>query len=595
MGCPMASLTAALTDLFSQGFEALDLPPSAGRVTVSNRPDLAQFQCNGALAVAKAARRPPREIATEVVAQVHALSPEGLFASLSLAGPGFINISLSDRALAERAGTLIGDPRSGVQPAAQALTVIVDYGGPNIAKPMHVGHLRASIIGESIKRITRFAGHTAIGDVHMGDWGLPIGMLVSEIEALQPDLPYFDSTLTGPYPADSPVTLADLERLYPQAAAACKADPARLEGARQATAALQAGRPGYRALWRHFMDVSIAAMKRDFGSLGVSFELWKGEADVNDLIDPMVEGFRAAGVLESSDGALVIHVAEDGDKAEIPPLIVKKSDGAVMYGTTDLGTIVDRVQSIDPDISLYVVDQRQHLHFEQVFRAARRAGIAGKGAFEHIGFGTMNGKDGKPFKTRAGGVMRLSDLLAMAEEQARVKLDEAQLAEDYPDEERQAIARKVGVAAVKFADLSNHRTSNYVFDLDRFTSFEGKTGPYLQYAAVRVQSLLRRAETENAGPGAVIPPTDPTERALILALLAWPDALALAFDKRAPNEICEHAYALAQAFSSFYAACHILSEKDGTVRAGRLRLVELTLNQLVLALDLLGIEVPDRM
>ncbi len=591
----MASLTATLTDLFAAAFEALGLPASAGRVTVSNRPDLAQFQCNGALAVAKAAKRPPREIAGQVAERAEALAPPGLFADLSLAGPGFVNITLSDAALAERAATLIDDPRSGVVPAGDPMTVIVDYGGPNIAKPMHVGHLRASIIGESIKRITRLAGHEAIGDVHMGDWGLPMGMLISEIAIRQPDLPYVDPDDRGPFPADSPVSLADLERLYPQAAAACKADPARLETARQATADLQAGRPGYRALWRHFMDVSIAAMKRDFGSLGVSFELWKGEADVNDLIEPMIADFQSKGLTEESDGALIIRVAQDGDKSDVPPLILKKSDGAVMYGTTDLGTILDRVRSVDPDLSLYVVDQRQHLHFEQVFRAARRAGIAGKGTLEHIGFGTMNGKDGKPFKTRAGGVMKLADLLSMARDQARAKLEEAHLAEDYPADEREEIARMVGVAAVKFADLSNHRTSNYVFDLERFTSFEGKTGPYLQYAAVRVRSLLRKAEAAGAAAGPLVPPTDRTERDLILALMGWPDALAAAFDKRAPNEVCEHAYGLAQAFSGFYAACHILSETDRAVQASRLQLARLALTQLVLALDLLGIDVPERM
>jgi arginyl-tRNA synthetase len=388
--------------------------------------------------------------------------------------------------------------------------------------------------------------------------------------------------------------MADLEALYPAAAAACKEDPARLEEARQATAELQAGRPGYRALWQHFFDVSVAGMRRDFGALGVIFDLWNGEAEVNDVIPPMVEDLRRKGLAEESEGALVVRVAREDDKREVPPLILLKSDGGVMYGTTDLATIVDRVRRFDPDYILYVVDQRQHLHFEQVFRAASAAGLDGKAHLEHIGFGTMNGKDGKPFKTRAGGVMRLHDLLSMATEQAAARLDEAGLAADYPEEERADIARKVGIAAVKFADLSNHRLSNYIFDLERFTQFEGRTGPYLQYAAVRIHSLLRKAADREYWPGTIQRVGD-VERELALALCQLPEAVGSAYAKRTPNDLTDFAYGLAQAFSRFYGACHILSEPDEAIRESRLTLARLTRDQLVEILRLLGIEVPERM
>lgn len=592
----MTSLAAHLTGLVRDAFDAEGLPPDLGLVTVSNRPDLGQFQCNGALPAAKQARTNPRQLAEGIAAR---LRENPIFADVSLAGPGFINLTLTDAFLAERMAATAADDRLGV-PAAEPRTVILDYGGPNVAKPMHVGHLRASIIGESLKRLARFVGHQAIGDVHLGDWGTPMGMLISELAIRRPDLPYFDPDRTADFPPESPVSMADLEALYPEAAAACKGDPARMDQARQATAELQARRPGYVALWRHFVDVSIAGLKRDFGALGVTFDLWNGEADVHDLIAPMVEELRDKGIAQESEGAIVVPVARDDDKTEIPPLILIKSDGAVMYGTTDLATIFDRQSGHDPHEILYVVDQRQHLHFEQVFRAAhlagydRRLGDGGPIGLEHIGFGTMNGPDGKPFKTRAGGVMKLHDLIEMATGVAFRRLEEEGLAAGYPEAERAEIARMVGLAAIKFADLSNHRTSNYVFDLERFTRFEGRTGPYLQYAAVRVKSLLRKAEDQGFAPGAIIPPQE-VERELVLTLGRLPDAIPQAWDKRAPNELTEFAFALAQTFSRFYANCHILSEADAALRGSRLALARLTLDQLALVLDLLGIEVPDRM
>lgn len=587
----MTSLAGQLTDIVSEAFSGAGLPRELGFVTVSNRPDLGQFQCNGALPAAKAAKVNPRALA-EQVAAILKRNPD--FADVSLAGPGFLNLTLTDEALARYANDLAGDERLGVPDKAAPRTVVLDYGGPNIAKPMHVGHLRASIIGDSLRRLFAFAGDRTISDVHMGDWGLPMGMLITEIARRQPDLPHFQEGATGPFPVDSPVSMDDLEMLYPAAAAACREDPARLEEARAATAELQRGRPGYLALWRHFIDVSVDGMRRDFEALGVRFDLWKGEAAVHDLIAPMIDRLKESGLAEESEGALIVRVGREDDKSEMPPLILLKSDGGVMYGTTDMATIVDRVAEIDPDLMLYVVDQRQHLHFEQVFRAARLAGLTGRSECEHIGFGTMNGADGKPFKTRAGGVMKLQDLLAMATDQALARLSEAGLASDYPEDEQRQVARQIGIGAIKFADLSNHRISNYVFDLDRFTAFEGKTGPYLQYAAVRVKSLLRKASAQGAEEGGILPPTA-VERDLVLALAQFPDAVAAAVAKRAPNEIADFAFTLAQSFSRFYAACHILSETDVALRGSRLALAALTLRQLERSLDLLGIEVPERM
>jgi arginyl-tRNA synthetase len=588
----MPSLTDLLTEVLRDAFLAADLPVQQASATPCDRPDLGQFQSNGALAVAKRLKRNPKEIAEEVRKNLLARHARVL-RDVSVAAPGFLNLSLTDAFLTDHLNGVAADQRLGV-PLKPAEMVILDYGGPNIAKPMHVGHLRASIIGDSLRRIFLFMGDHALGDVHLGDWGLPMGQIIGEIARRRPDLPYFDPNFRGADMRDSPVTLEDLEEIYPVAAAACKADPARLQEARAITAELQAGRPGYRALWRHFIDVSIAVMRRDFAALGVQFDLWKGEADVHRLIQPMVEDLRARGIAEESEGALVVHVSEPSDKHEVPPLILTKSDGAVMYGTTDLATIVDRVQSYDPDYILYVVDQRQHLHFEQVFRTARRAGLTGRANLEHLGFGTMNGPDGKPFKTRAGGVMKLQDLIAMATDEARKRLNEAGLAHGYAQSERDEIAHRVGVAALKFADLANHRVSNYIFDLERFTRFEGRTGPYVQYAAVRVKSLLRKAAQQGDGPGPLLPPTE-IERPLALLLGRLPDAVRAAHARRAPNEICEFVFVLAQEFSRFYNSCHILSERDLPLRASRLGLAALALRALELMLGLLGIEVPERM
>ncbi|HVM83412.1 MAG TPA: arginine--tRNA ligase [Candidatus Binatia bacterium] len=587
----MSSLPAQLSEIVGQAFAAEGLDPTFGKVTVSNRPDLAQFQCNGALAAAKAAKQPPRAIAEKIAAR---LKEQPIFREISLAGPGFINLDTTDDYLAGQMNRLVADVRLGVPTKVKPKTVVLDYGGPNIAKPMHVGHLRAAIIGDSLRRIYKFVGDETIGDVHMGDWGLQMGMLISELEIQQPGLPYFDAAFTGPYPKESPVTLEQLDAMYPKASASSKADPARMELSRQATVELQDGRPGYRALWQHFFDISVAAMKRDYANLGVYFDLWKGEACVHELIAPMIALMKQKGIVEKDQGAEIIRVAEPDDKHEIPPLILVKSDGAVMYATTDLATIVDRVNCQNPDLSIYVVDHRQHLHFVQVFRAAKKAGINGKGELVHLGYGTMNGTDGKPFKTRAGGVMRLDDLFQMVTDEAMKRLAEHGLGSGYDEAERVDIARKVGVSALKFADLSNNPIANYVFDLDRFSRFEGKTGPYLLYAAVRVKSLLRKAREQNDTPGDILPPA-PGERDLLLALGQMPDAIQGAYDDLAPNRIADFAYGLAQTFSGYYANFHILSETDTALRRSRLAIAELVLKELELCLELLGIATPERM
>ncbi|HEY4162452.1 MAG TPA: arginine--tRNA ligase, partial [Dongiaceae bacterium] len=587
----MSSLPSLLSEIVGRIFAEAGLDPAFGKVTVSNRPDLAQFQCNGALAAAKAAKQPPRAIAEKIAER---LKSDPVFRDVSLAGPGFINLNVSDDYLAAQMNRIEADARLGVPALEKPRMVVLDYGGPNIAKPMHVGHLRAAIIGDSLRRIYKFVGDTTVGDVHMGDWGLQMGMLISELEIRKPDLPYFDKNFTGPYPKESPVTLSELEEMYPKASGDSKADPARMERSRQATAELQDGRPGYRAVWQHFFDISVAAMERDYGNLGVTFDLWKGEACVNDLIAPMLEAMRKKGIVERDQGAEIIRVAEESDKAEIPPMIVVKSDGAVMYGTTDLATIVDRVNCQNPDLSIYVVDHRQSLHFVQVFRAAKKAGITGKGELIHLGYGTMNGTDGKPFKTRAGGVMRLDDLIQMVSDEAMKKLNEHGLGSGYDETERADIARKVGVAALKFADLSNNPIANYVFDLDRFSRFEGKTGPYLLYAAVRVKSLLRKAAEQGDKPGKILPPA-PGERDLMLMLGQMPDAIRTAYDDLAPNKIADFAFGLAQVFSAYYANFHVLSEADAALRQSRLAIAELVLKELELCLELLGIATPERM
>jgi arginyl-tRNA synthetase len=586
----MTSLASELSRLVGQAFAAEGLSEHFGQVQASDRPDLAPFQCNGALAAAKASKSNPRAIAEKIA---NRLKQEGVFSRVEIAGPGFLNLDLGDDALNGRAAAFAAKDEPWVSDT-NGKTALIDFGGPNIAKPMAAHHLRTTIIGDCLQRLYRANGWKVISDVHLGDWGLQMGQLITEIEIMGIAPIYFDPNIVGPYPEETPVSLEDLETLYPRASAACKADPARLEAARRATVDLQAGRPGYRALWHHFVKVTEVGLTREFGALGVKFDLWNGESSVDALIPPMIEDLKKRGLAGLSEGALVVDVARNDDKKPLPPLILVKSEGGVLYGTTDLATIIERVRAYDPDVILYVVDHRQHGHFEQVFRAAEKAGFSGKAHLEHVGYGTMNGPDGKPFKTRAGGAMKLYDLIAMAKAEAEKRLAEQGIAEDFSADERSEIARKVGIAAVKFADLSNHRTTDYIFDLERFSKFEGKTGPYLQYAAVRIQSMLRKAREQGFETGAPAAHS-PEERRLILQLLSLGDCLAGAEDKRAPNMLCEYAFELAQNFSRFYGAHHVLSETDSALRASRLGLCALVLAVLTGVLGLLGIEVPERM
>ncbi len=599
----MTDLAAALSQAASEAFAKLGLERRLGRVTPSDRPELADFQVNGALAAAKAAGRPPREIAQAVAEQ---LAKDPRLAGVEVAGPGFVNLRVTAEALAERTAVIAGDPRAGVSPVAAPRRVLVDYGGPNVAKEMHVGHLRASIIGESVKRLYRFRGDEVLGDAHFGDWGLQMGLLICAVFDQDPEIKAALEPLVeqpsafGQADEDaidallSRIGLDDLDRLYPAAAERNRTEPAYRDRARRATAELQGGRFGYRLLWRHFARVTQAALTRDFHALGVDFDLWKGESDVDHLIAPMIEDLRDKGLLIPDQGAEIVRVNKNDDKRDLPPLIVVSSEGSAMYGTTDLATILDRKQSFNPELVLYVVDQRQADHFEVVFRAAALAGYAGEGVLQHIGFGTMNGTDGKPFKTRAGGVVKLRDLIEMVGERARERLHEAGLGTELSTDEFEATAMKVAVATLKFADLSNFRGTSYVFDLDRFSSFEGKTGPYLLYQAVRIKSLLRKAAEEGVVAGAIAI-GEPAERDLALVLDAFDHAAGEAYDKRAPNSVAEHAYRLAQAFSRFYQACPVLAAPDSATRGSRLALAKVALTQLETALDLLGIEAPERM
>jgi arginyl-tRNA synthetase len=586
----MTDLKGALSQALGEAFAAEGLDPAFGRVTVSDRPDLADFQCNGALAAAKAARANPREIAGRIAAR---LEGDPRLSSVAIAGPGFVNLVLTDAALSARAGEIASDPRLGAGQVAAPRRVIVDYAGPNVAKAMHVGHLRSSIIGESLKRLFRFRGDQVWGDAHFGDWGFQMGLLITALSDQDPSSPFLAEG-PGPFPHESPVTLDDLDRLYPQAAARAKAEPDYRDRARRATAELQAGRPGYLALWRHFAEVTRQALQRDFHAIGVDFDLWQGESDADPLIPEMVRDLETKGLLVDDQGARIVRIGKEGDKRELPPLLVVSSEGSSMYGTTDLATILGRRREFDPALILYVVDQRQADHFEQVFRAAYLAGYAPEGSLEHLGFGTMNGPDGKPFKTREGGVLKLADLIETTRAKARERLLEAGLGTELPAKAFEATAHKVAVAALKFADLQNYRGTSYIFDLDRFSSFEGKTGPYLLYQAVRIKSLLARAQAQALETGPVVV-TAPAERELALTLDGFDSALVEAYDKRAPNSLAEHAFRLAQTFSKFYAACPVLAAETPEARASRLTLTRATLAQLELALTLLGIETPERM
>ena len=586
------SILTDLSSIFGDAFVALGFDRSFGVVVGSQRLGIAQFQCNGALAAARTVGKDSQELASEIAGIVRSRSD---VAEVSVAGPGFINITISDEEIARHIEVVRNDPRLGVLTPHPA-KIILDYGGPNVAKELHVGHLRPAIIGESLKRILRFVGYEVIGDIHLGDWGLPMGQLIMELSHTLPDLPYFDEDCSGPYPEKSPVTVVELNGLYPVAAERARTDASFADAARQATVELQNGRPGYVALWKHFRDVSVQAMKVVYDDLGVSFDLWYGESTVKERLEPLIETLVTSGTAVVSEGALIIDVEREDDKAKIPPVMIRKSDGGTLYTTWDVATIEDRIDEFGANEMIYIVDKRQSLHFEQVFRAARKAGIVPPGVLlEHAGNGTVNGANGKPLRTREGNLPLLRDLINDAIDQALRRMDERALATGVQQQEREEIARLVGLSALKYGDLRNHRASDYTFDLSRFTSFDGKTGPYLLYGAVRMQSICREAEAAGLEEAEILAPSTETERDLMLGLLRLSEVLGRAIEHRAPHHVAEYAYELVASFNRFYESCHILSEGDAPRRVSWLGLVALSRRQLGVLLDMLGIEIPRRM
>ena len=585
----MEKLIDKLSAAVSAAFAAAGYDPACGKVTVSNRPDLCEFQCNGAMPAAKSAHKAPILIANDVVAQLGGCE---FFASAEAVAPGFINLRVAPGALAAHLEDMRLSDRPGVAGTHTPRTVVLDYGGPNVAKPLHIGHLRSAIIGESIKRIYRYFGDTVIGDIHLGDWGLQMGLIIAELRERRPDLPYFDDDFAGDYPAEAPFTISELEEIYPTASARSKVDEAFAKKAHEATYFLQNHKRGYYALWEHIMRVSVADLKRNYENLNVSFDVWKGESDAEPYIPPMLEKLEAQGALVESEGAKVIPVAAEGDKKEIPPCILVKSDGATLYATTDLATIVQRMEDYHPDKLLYLTDKRQSLHFEQVFRAARKTGIVPEATeLQHIGFGTMNGKDGKPFKTRSGGVMRLETLIADITSYVEQKILENQT---LSPAEAAETAKVIAVAALKYGDLSNLATKDYIFDLERFSAFEGNTGPYLLYTIVRIKSILHRWGGDWQALS-LRPADSDSAKQLQLALADMPDQLGMAYRDSAPNAVCAYAYALAGAVNKFYHETHILTEEDREKQSGYIALIAFAKRALETCIDLLGFSAPERM
>lgn len=591
----MEKIIDYISNRVAQAFQTAGYDPALGVVTVSNRPDLCQYQCNGAMAAAKQYHKAPFMIAQAVV---DALAGEEMFSKVEMVKPGFINLDLSGEFLAQCMNRMNSDDRCGVEKAEHPLTIVVDYGGPNVAKPLHVGHLRSAVIGESVKRTARFMGHNVIGDVHLGDWGLQIGQIITELRERQPDLPYFDPERTDGYPEEAPFTISDLEEIYPCASKKSKEDEAFKLAAQTATAELQAGRPGYRALWKHIINVSVADLKQNYEKLDVCFDLWMGESDAQPYIPAMVEQMKADGHAYLSEGALVVDVAEEGDKVEVPPCMVLKSDGAAQYETTDLATLVQRRQDFNPDRVIYLADKRQELHFLRVFRCAYKTGIIDKErcSLEYIGFGTMNGKDGKPFKTRAGGVLRLEYLLKEVTDAVYEK-SRANSSGNISEEELRAIAEKVALAAIKYADLSNQPAKDYVFDVDRFAGFEGNTGPYIMYSMVRIKSILNKFRTAypDAELGTILAPDCKSETDLMLTLGKFNETVYQTYEQKAPNKLCHYIYELTGVFNQFYNECNIMKEADAARQASYVTLIQLVLHVLEIAIDLLGFSAPDRM
>ena len=590
----MKKILDLISDEMKDAFEQAGYARDLGKVTLSNRPDLCEYQCNGAMAGAKQYKKAPIMIANDVAAK---LSDSKVFERAEAVAPGFLNLTLKDAFVGEYISNMRADEKYGLEEVKNPAKIVIDYGGPNVAKPLHVGHLRSAIIGESIKRIARYMGHEVVGDIHLGDWGQPMGLIMNELKVRKPELVYFDEDYAGEYPAEPPFTIAELEEIYPFASRRSKEDEAYKADAMACTYKLQSGVRGYRALWNHIIAGSGADLKKNYEKLNVDFDLWNGESAVHDLIPQMVDAMKAGGYAYVSEGALVVDVKEDTDTKEVPPCMILKSDGAALYNTTDLATIMMRMETEKPDRIVYVVDKRQELYFEQVFRCARKTKLVQDDTeLRFLGFGTMNGRDGKPFKTREGGVMRLESLIGEINDEMFCKIKESR---ETTDEEAAATAQVVGLAALKYGDLSNQASKDYIFDIDRFTSSEGDTGPYILYTIVRIKSILAKY-SENGGDVAAVrsgikAPVNDSEKQLMMALAKFNASVEAACEEYAPHRICAYIYDLANAFNHFYHETKILAEEDGSRKAGWIALLVLARDVLETSIDLLGFSAPERM
>ena len=588
----MKRISDFIAEELAAAFEAAGYDRNYAKVTLSNRPDLCEYQCNGAMAGAKAYHKAPIMIAQDVVAK---LEGSGCFCDVQAVNPGFINLKLDERFVADYLDEMETDEDLGLNKTDNPKMIVIDYGGPNVAKPLHVGHLRSAIIGESVKRIARKMGHNVLGDIHLGDWGYQMGLIITELKERKPELPYFDENFKGEYPAEAPFTISELEEIYPTASGKAKEDEEYRERALHATYLLQNGHKGYTAIWNHIMHVSVNDLKKNYANLNVDFDLWKGEADAQKYIPGMVEMLKEKGFAHYDQGALVVDVAEETDNKEVPPCMILKSDGAALYDTTDLATLVEREELYQPDEVIYVVDKRQELHFTQVFRSAKKTGIVpAETELKFLGFGTMNGKDGKPFKTREGGVMRLETLISETAEKMYKKISENHAIEE---EEARKTANMIGVAALKYGDLSNQASKDYVFDVDRFISFEGNTGPYILYTIVRIKSILNKYQAQgNSLDGLKVQEAHADcEKALMLEAAKYNDVIANAFQDLAPHKICAYIYEVSNAFNSFYHETKILIEENEAQKASFIQLLKLTKKVLETCIDLLGFSAPDRM
>lgn len=581
-----------LSEEMGKAFEAAGYDGALGRVTVSNRPDLCEYQCNGAMAGAKLYHKAPVVIAGEVAEN---LKDSGVFQEAEAVAPGFLNLKLSGEYLLKVIREMAAAPKFGLEKLEKTKKIVIDYGGANVAKPLHVGHLRSAVIGESIKRISRYVGHEVIGDAHLGDWGLQMGLVIEGIREKQPDLVYFDENFEGEYPKEAPFTISELEEIYPASSARSKADPEYKARAMEATRKLQEGVRGYRALWQHMMDVSVADLRKNYNSLNVEFDLWKGESDVQYLIPEMVEYMKEGGYAHISEGALVVDVKEETDTKEVPPCMILKSDGASLYNTTDLATILERMRLYHPDQIIYLTDKRQDLYFDQVFRCARKTKLVEpETELKWIGFGTVNGRDGKPFKTRDGGVMRLETLIQETKDEMYRKIKEGR---EMPEEEAREVADLVAVSALLYGDLSNQASKDYIFDPDKFTSFEGDTGPYILYTIVRIKSILAKYREQGGKTEELIlqKASNESEKALMMALVQFNAMMQSAAEETAPHKVCAYVYDLANAFNHFYHETKILGEADEPRKEGLIALLLLTRDVMEACIDVLGFSAPEKM